>query len=191
MLALVLLLLKVRSSPEVKVDAAKLAQAEQQYERTTSSATPIMDRMGAGGDRPDARQVGFGSAAPTPREPPPEPAAPPPGEPALPVTGSAMPSESPPASPGGDDFHLEARMSEANQLYDRGDFLTAEEAALEVLAKHPNNIRMLRIVVSTSCATDNAAKAREYAAKLPSRDQRQMARRCGNWGVTLDDGLGQ
>ena len=82
-------------------------------------------------------------------------------------------------------------MAEANQLYDRGDFLTAEEAALEVLAKHPNNIRMLRIVVSTSCATDNVAKAREYYARLPARDQRQMARRCGNWGVTLDDGLGQ
>jgi hypothetical protein len=77
------------------------------------------------------------------------------------------------------------RAAQASRFYDRGDYESAQKTALEVLAQQPNNIRMLRIVVSTACALGDPDLARSYNAKLPGSHQRSMQTRCTKFGVTL------
>lgn len=99
----------------------------------------------------------------------------------------------PPPSPveeeqvfGGDQVALKNQMNEANRFYDKADYEGARDAALEVLGNNPDNVRMLRIVVSTSCIMAEEEMATRYYQSLPDRDQRQMARRCARYGVEFD-----
>jgi hypothetical protein len=82
---------------------------------------------------------------------------------------------------------FEAVMMEASKAYDRGDIDEAREIAKKVLADSPGNIRMLRILVSTSCMDSDAAAAKLYYASLPAVDQAQMRTRCERYGVTFGD----
>lgn len=82
---------------------------------------------------------------------------------------------------------LNSRMRAANKSYDRGDYPQAEEQALVILEEQPANTRMLRIVVSASCITGKHEQAQEYYAKLPARDQKDMRKRCQDWGLKLED----
>ncbi len=82
---------------------------------------------------------------------------------------------------------LKNKMNEANRLYDRADYQGAREAALAVLASNEFNVRMKRIVVSSSCIMFEEGPAREHFSDLPARDQRQMARRCKRYGIEFDE----
>jgi len=82
---------------------------------------------------------------------------------------------------------LEAVMLEANKAYDRGDIDEARELAKKVVSDDPSNVRMLRVLVSTSCMDGDAATAKQYYATLPKSDQRQMQTRCSRYGVTFPD----
>jgi hypothetical protein len=82
---------------------------------------------------------------------------------------------------------LKNQMNEANRLYDKADYEGAREAALGVLVKNQYNVRMKRIVVSSSCIMAEEGPAREHFADLPARDQRQMARRCKRYGIEFDE----
>lgn len=93
----------------------------------------------------------------------------------------------PPAEPEDDDVGFKAKMDGANQLYDRADYEGAREAALELLAADGSNVRMKRIVVSSSCIMGDADVASEHFGDLPARDQRQMARRCKRFGIEFDE----
>lgn len=93
-----------------------------------------------------------------------------------------------PASPV--DEKLEAEMVEANKAYDRGDTDEAKDIAKRIVDAQPANVRMLRILVSTSCIDGDAATAKQYYTTLPKNDQNQMATRCARYGVTFD-GSGQ
>ena len=90
--------------------------------------------------------------------------------------GPATPADAAPASPLTD---------QANRSYDRGDYEEARRLALEVLATRPDDVRMLRLVVSAACVLGDPDQARAYVAKLPPRDRDQMTRRCARYGVTL------
>lgn len=81
---------------------------------------------------------------------------------------------------------VKKRMTEATQFYDQGNYPAAQEVALEVLKKDPNNVKMLRVAVSTLCATGDVEKAGTYLRLLPSRDRGQMKRRCKKWGAELE-----
>ena len=81
---------------------------------------------------------------------------------------------------------LDAVMAEANKAYDHGDFDEAKVIAQKVLAKNPNNVRMLRIMVSSSCIDGDTAMAQANFPKLPAADQEQMRVRCARYGVTFD-----
>ncbi len=59
--------------------------------------------------------------------------------------------------------------------------------ALKVLAKEPANVRMLRIVVSSSCIEGSAADAQKHYLSLPVSDREQMKVRCERYGVTFND----
>lgn len=80
---------------------------------------------------------------------------------------------------------LDAIMSEANKAYDRGDFDDAKALALKVLAKTPNNVRMLRILVSSDCILGDNAEAQKHYQLLPPGDRAQMRTRCERYGVTF------
>ena len=82
---------------------------------------------------------------------------------------------------------LDAVMAEANRAYDQGEFDEAKQIALKVLAKVPNNVRMLRIVVSSECIAGDAGEAQKYFTALPPADRAQMRTRCDRYGVTLKD----
>ena len=76
-------------------------------------------------------------------------------------------------------------MTESNKAYDRGDFDGARSLAMKLLGKDPSNIRMLRIVVSSSCIMGDADVATQYWSRLPPGDQAQMADRCSRYQVSF------
>jgi len=82
---------------------------------------------------------------------------------------------------------LDAVMDQANKAYDHQDFDEAKMIAGKVLAKMPNNVRMLRIMVSSSCIDGDVAVAQKYYPNLPKFDRDQMKVRCDRYGVTLTD----
>ena len=77
------------------------------------------------------------------------------------------------------------RTAAVSAAYDHGDYQTAQAKALEVLADSPRNIKMLRVVVSTSCMFGDMARARELSARLPRKDQEDMKKRCKRFGEEL------
>jgi len=92
------------------------------------------------------------------------------------------PGDEPKANP-----RLDAIMDEANKAYDRSEFDDAKAIAGKVLTKQPGNIRMLRIMVSSSCIDGDVAVAQKYYPQLPKFDREQMKARCDRYGVTLTD----
>ncbi len=97
--------------------------------------------------------------------------------------------DDPPVAAGSDKANpkLDAIMDQANKAYDHQDFDEAKAIAGKVLAKMPNNVRMLRIMVSSSCIDGDVAVAQKYFPQLPKFDREQMKVRCDRYGVTLTD----
>lgn len=110
------------------------------------------------------------------------------------ATGGPRPPvmREPPRGPDGEPadpapYRLEAVMAEANKAYDRGDMDDAKVIARKVLAAWPQNVRMLRIIVSASCIMGDAAEAQEAFVQLPRPDREQMKIRCARHGVSFTD----
>jgi hypothetical protein len=82
---------------------------------------------------------------------------------------------------------LDSIMDQANKAYDRQDFDEAKAIAGKVLSKMPTNVRMLRIMVSSSCIDGDVAVAQKYFPALPKFDRDQLKARCDRYGVTLTD----
>jgi len=169
---LVALMLGVRSEPALDVDEGELERARTEHQRASASAStpPPAARPASavtsagsddGGDEDTFRAI---------KDPPGIP------QPTAVVKGVTL-------SPGTEEFV--AAMDDANKLYDRGDYMGAVEAAEALIEKQPNNVRMLRIAVSGNCILGNADQAASFFAKLPERDQDQMAARCSRYGVEL------
>ncbi|MCX5742250.1 MAG: hypothetical protein NT062_07120 [Proteobacteria bacterium] len=93
-------------------------------------------------------------------------------------------SDVPRADPKGD-----AILDEVNRAYDHGEYDDAKTSAMKVLAKDPNNIRMLRVAVSSSCILGDNADAQRFYDKLPQRDRDQMKTRCKRYEITFSDGV--
>ena len=74
---------------------------------------------------------------------------------------------------------------EANKLYDRGDYDGARQLAIKLLGEAPGNVRLLRVVVSSSCILGDAEQANQYAPQLPPPDRDQMADRCAKFQIAL------
>lgn len=85
------------------------------------------------------------------------------------------------------EITFKTKMDDANKEYDRANYEGAREAALELLEEQPKNVRMNRIVVSSSCIMGDEDIASKHYELLPPRDQRQMARRCKRYGIEFDD----
>ena len=84
-------------------------------------------------------------------------------------------------------YRLDAIMSEANKHYDRHEYDEARAIAQRVLKKLPNNVRMLRIMVSAACADGDQAEAQKHFNVLPERDREQMKTRCMRNQITFTD----
>lgn len=164
-LLLVALVLEARGDRGVELDEHELAQARAAHQRAGARESPATTAPSP--RRRTARQTPAATAPSRSREP---------AERSRPIV-----ADSPEPAESGES--LEERMDAANKLYDRADYMGSRDAALAILAEHPDNVRMLRIVVSASCIVAEPDQAREFYAKLPARDQRQMARRCKRYGV--------
>lgn len=82
---------------------------------------------------------------------------------------------------------LDAIMDQANKHYDKQEFEDAKAIAGKVLAKQPTNIRMMRIMVSSSCMDGDQAVAQKWFEQLPKADREQMKVRCEKYQVTFKD----
>jgi hypothetical protein len=80
---------------------------------------------------------------------------------------------------------LDSIMDEAIKAYDRADHVKARELANLALAKQPDNVRMLRLLVSIACLEGDAGEAQKHAKQLPVRDLGQLKTRCERFGVKL------
>jgi outer membrane murein-binding lipoprotein Lpp len=84
---------------------------------------------------------------------------------------------------------LEADKTEANRAYDRMDYDKAMALARKVLERVPTDVRMLRLLVSSACMTDDAVVAQRYYGRLPDGgpDREQMKTRCVRRDIQLRD----
>ena len=81
----------------------------------------------------------------------------------------------------------DAILDEVNKAYDHGEYDDAKTMAIKILANDPKNVRMLRVVISSSCILGDAADAQKYFGALTEqRDKDQMKTRCARYGVTFD-----
>lgn len=106
-------------------------------------------------------------------------------EPAAPVEAAPAP-ETPPASGAPSPPAVadpETRLRDTIAAYDRGDYETAVTGALDILNGQPAQLRALRIVVSSSCILGDDDRARQFYARLPAADQKDIAKRCARYGV--------
>lgn len=99
----------------------------------------------------------------------------------------SVPATPAPAVPPEDLQKVDALMSEANKAYDGGEFDEAKQIALRVLGQDPTNVRMLRIVVSSSCIDGDSTDAQKHYLLLPTADRKQMQTRCARYGVTFTE----
>lgn len=104
--------------------------------------------------------------------------APDPGEPSGPTED---------AGPDAKPYRLDAIMDEANKAFDRMDFDEARTIAQRVLKQQPNNVRMLRILVSSACIEGDGPEAQKHYNLLPARDREQMKTRCMRYQVQFTD----
>ena len=152
-----------------------------------------VDRAVRGASAPAKDPVAVaGSDAARPAPVPPTRTPPAGGEAAGPRGPSPAMVREPPRGPDGTPedpapYKLDAVMAEANKAYDRGDLDEAKAIARKVLATSPKNVRMLRIVVSTSCIMGDNAEAQEAFAQLPQPDREQMKTRCARQGVSFTE----
>ena len=96
----------------------------------------------------------------------------------------------PPPRPGANiDIKKDELMSSANKAYDEGEFDEAIVIAKKVLTEDPANVRMLRIMVSSSCINDDAETARKNYLLLAANgnDRSDMRRRCERYGITFPE----
>jgi hypothetical protein len=87
-----------------------------------------------------------------------------------------------------DQPEVASAMTETNKAYDRGDYDGARTMAMKLLGQEPGNVRMLRVVVSSSCIMGDAEVATQYWRQLPPADQQQMSIRCSRYQVTFPPG---
>jgi hypothetical protein len=80
---------------------------------------------------------------------------------------------------------FDSAMLEANKLYDRHNYEEARTLALKLLAREPGTVRMLRVVVSSSCILGDGETAQKHWTQLPEFDRTQMTTRCERFGVTF------
>lgn len=164
------LVIDVEGDKKAAVDDAELERALSQYERRdrARSAEPSMPSTSG-----RSRKAATRRTTPEPEE-----------VETIEATGSEEAREF--EEPLREAANLNERMADANRMYDKGDYETSRDAALEILQEHPENVRMLRIVVSSSCIMGEPELATKYYEVLPARDQRQMARRCERYGVEFE-----
>lgn len=82
---------------------------------------------------------------------------------------------------------IDAIMDQANKHYDKGEWEDAKLIAAKVLTKQPNNIRMMRIMVSASCVDGDVGVAQKWFDQLPKSDREQMKVRCDKYAVTFKE----
>lgn len=181
----IVLLIKVESSPSVALSEDELAEARRRHQSSLALAAEVPPAASASWtertsvkNRPAVAARGEPAARPTPQRP----ALRPRGGGKLDDTPARIAASTRPGAPGEE---LETRMAEANKLYDRADYETALERADELLQQHPDNIRMLRVAISSACIIGQEDIARQYYGKLPERDRKQMSKRCARYGVQL------
>lgn len=81
---------------------------------------------------------------------------------------------------------LAARIQEATQSYDVGDYDSARSQAVQILDLELDPAareKMLRIAASASCFLGEADQARAFLAKLSPASQDQIALRCRRAGI--------
>lgn len=185
LLLLVLLWMKVRADPATEVDPDKLAAAQAENRRLSQ---PPRDPPQIAADTPSWRTR---RAEPEVVDQPEERAEPQPERRRdLRAVGSPRAGMKPMALQpvGGRNDGSADGITEANTLYDRADYEGAKEAALKVLEDNPNNVRMLRVVVSSACIMGDHDEAATYYERLTrDRDRSHMRKRCSRYGVDLPE----
>jgi hypothetical protein len=67
--------------------------------------------------------------------------------------------------------------------FDKHNWEAAIAGALRALEKEPGDVRMMRVLVSSYCATGEVEKGQAIWNDLPDHDQTAMNRRCAKYGV--------
>lgn len=169
------LLVEVRSSGASAPPDDKLAADDRAAREAAARARPPrVEDLGAGPTAAPPR----GAARPTPEALTPRRGRDPRHE--LPVADPVADKPDPVANP---DF--DAAMLEANKLYDRHNYDEARTLALKLLERQPGTVRMLRVVVASSCILGDAETSQKYWLELPEFDRGQMTTRCARFGVTF------
>jgi hypothetical protein len=180
-IAIVVLLIKVKSaatasSTPPELDPVELARAKAAAPTAAPAApTPGPGHLARAGRlgvpqplRPPSLTEGSGEARPAPTTP-------------APVPGT-------PQSAQETATKLQTTTDEATYYYDRGDYETARNLAVQTLDMNPDEYvleRMLRVAASASCFMGDPDQARTYHARLSPKGKSDIEKRCGRVGIDL------
>ncbi|MBK9031001.1 MAG: hypothetical protein IPL61_06645 [Myxococcales bacterium] len=169
------LLIELRAGPSTAP-----AAAAPEPKRAAARPSPTIEReptSAGGGKRPD-RPAGGNTRLPTPWQR---------GDAAGPMLAKldGDPAADKVASDQAMSVETADHLLEANKLYDRGDYDGARTLAVKLLGDAPGNVRLLRVVVSSSCIMGDGDTANQYAGQLPEPDRVQMVDRCAKFQIAL------
>lgn len=81
-----------------------------------------------------------------------------------------------------------SRAGEASRLYDQREYDEAIKLSQAILASEPDNVRVMRVLISSACASGDVGLANTYYAKLTRvKDKRDMKKRCERFGAVIED----
>lgn len=79
-----------------------------------------------------------------------------------------------------------SRAAEVSRLYDQREYDDAIKLAKTILETEPDNVRVMRVMISSACASGDVALARSYFDKLKRpKDRRDMTKRCERFGASI------
>lgn len=181
----VYLLIEVRSSGASAPSEKAIAEAAARSGRSVPPPPPPSSSGASGSSGMSATRASIpsiGRSAMQPPRPRDDMAAPNLAQ----IPGIDVETKTPPPV-GAGDAEFEQAMLETNKLYDRHNYEDARQQALKLLEKQPGTVRMLRVVVSSSCILGDAETAQRYWNELPDGDRVQMTERCSRYDVTFTD----
>jgi hypothetical protein len=79
-----------------------------------------------------------------------------------------------------------SRAAEVSRLYDQREYDDAIKLAKTILETEPDNVRVMRVMISSACASGDVTLARSYFDKLKRpKDRRDMTKRCERFGASI------
>ena len=164
--ALLVLFVRVESTPEIAAPKDELAAAMRRYDRNQAMKTATGSRL---------RQLQAEAQAEEMDGPPP----------VLAKDWRAEPAKAHDLHDGVTSTDMVARLDKAQTLYRERKYREAMELSIKLLDEVPDNKQLKRIIVRSACIEKDRDTAARYMGQLSERDQEFLHSHCKRYGVDM------